>query len=280
MKIIRISKRKCGDKLSPLIAAGRIYYVKSEDTLMDGTPVLNVIHPTDKKKTIRVNRHRFEWEELSVKDLEKIEFAEKIKQGAKDIQRNFTEQEQINIAIVPMIFNGIAWIYAEKTLQLAASYRIEKLKKLGRAVRMLKEEYKHYISKDLPQKEVFKLEEETAKFVEENTKDFTILYFAINQELKTKFPDYPYLDLRTNAIISMMIISLLDAYNIEMDKMVSKRMRKECVPSLRLPMIDKLYTCMDAYAGEIGGFDFKAKNIIMSLKVIENNIKRVRFEVV
>lgn len=214
----------------------------------------------------------------SFEEIREEQFKKDVAESTSKLISEFTVNEQINIAFVPLIFNHIAWIYAMKAVQKSVDYRIELLKKITRKVRALRVDYEHEVSKDLDYRHQRHIEEETERFVEEFQRDFTILYFSVNQEFKRKMPDWPYDDLRTYAIMSMLMIRFVDEHNKRMDKLISSRLGKSN-PSIRMPIMDALHSCMDAFAGEVGKFDYSNSDVVMSMRVIENDIKKIEFNI-
>lgn len=46
----------------------------------------------------------------------------------------------------------------------------------------------------------------------------------------------------------------------------------------KMASIDKLYSCLDAYAGYIDKFDFKEKDIILCMKILYNRLNQIEFD--
>lgn len=139
--VIEITARRCPEKMSPLLQAGRRYAVRNVTQLKDGTPVLEVQHPQRKKAVLRVNAARFDWKVITIEGMQLERVRKDIEEDTTKLCTDFTQDEQINIAFVPLIFNHIAWMYAMQAVQKSADYRVGMLKKITRAVRQLKQEY-------------------------------------------------------------------------------------------------------------------------------------------
>nr|DAP23646.1 MAG TPA: hypothetical protein [Bacteriophage sp.] len=214
----------------------------------------------------------------SFEEIREEQFKKDVAESTSKLISEFTVNEQISIAFVPLIFNHIAWIYAMKAVQKSVDYRVEILKKITRKVRALRIDYEREVSKDLDYRHQSHIEEETERFVAEFQRDFTILYFSVNQEFKRKMPDWPYDDLRTYAIMSMLMIRFVDEHNRQMDKLIASRLGKSN-PSVRMPIMDALHSCMDAFAGEVGKFDYSDHDVVMAMRVIENDIKKIEFNI-
>lgn len=206
-------------------------------------------------------------------------FKKRVEMDVKKMTATLTLQEQMQVALVPIILSQIAWHFADKALALCASYRVDMLKKLARTIKMLRTVYDRAINRDLDPKHRGILERETGRFLDECQYDFTILYYAVNSEFKRDYPSYPYDDMRTDAILSLLIIRLLDSHNRKMDALIADKMGLE-KPSVRMREIDSLYSAMEAFAGIDGSFRFNERNIALALKVIENRIKQIQFNIV
>lgn len=276
--LIIITERRCSDKVSPLIEVGKKYIVKRVEILKGGTTVIEILHPNRKKATLRVNESRFSWK-LFTGEMAREELLRKsAENGVKELKENFDIIEQMKIVFVPLVFNHIAWIYALRAKQDASTEKIDLLKKASREVTKLRKNYITEISKDLNWKHQLKIEEETERFMKEFSRDFTILWFSVLGEVNKNIPDYPYENLRCNAIISMLMIKFVDEHNKNMDKMLKERIGK-VQDSIRMPIMDELYSYMNVYAGEIGKFDYNNTNIKMSMKIIGLAIDKIEFNV-
>lgn len=275
---IEITDRKCGDKVSPLLQVGGRFIVRGVAELKDGTPVIEVAHPKRKKSILRMNAAKFGWKAITIEALREEQFKKEITEDTSKLITEFSKEEQISIALVPLIFNHIAWTFALKALQISVDNRIGLLKKAGRKVRELRQEYEAMVRKDLDYKHQKHLEEETEQFMDEYRKDFTILYYAVNQEFKRAMPAYPYDDLRTYAILSMLMIRFVDEHNGRMDRLIASRLGS-AKASIRMPIMDALHTCMDAFAGETGKFNYADRDITLAMKVIDNDMEKTDFEI-
>jgi hypothetical protein len=275
---IEITARKCSDKVSPLLQIGKRFVVKDIAALQDGTPVIEVVHPTRKKAVLRVSTAKFGWKAITIETLREEQFKKEVAEDTSKLISEFTVDEQVNIAFVPLILNHIAWIYALKAVQKSVDYRVELLKKITRQIRALRTEYEREIAKDLDYRHQKHIESETERFIAEFQKDFTILYFSVNQEFKRKMPNWPYDDLRSFAIISILMIRLVDEHNKRMDKLIASRLGKSN-PAVRMPIMDALYHCMEAFAGEVGKFNYSDNNVKLSMNVIVNDIKKIDFDI-
>lgn len=277
-ELIKITARHCSDKVSPLLQVGKMFMVQEIAFLSDKTPVLIVVHPKRKKAVLRANAARFEWIIITPEVMKEEAFKKEVAEETSKLLTDFTKEEQINIAFVPLIFNHIAWVYAMKAVQKCVDYRIELLKKVTRGVRKVRQDYEREISKDLDFKHQKHIEEQTEQFMNEYQHDFIILYFSIIREIDKKMPDYPHQDMRAYAIVSMLMIKFVDEHNKRMDILIASKLGKSR-PSIRMQAMDALYACMDAYASVSDDFDYKFSDIVASIKIIENKLKQTEFEI-
>lgn len=276
--VIEITARRCSDKQSPLVEVGKSYICKGVSTLKDGTMVVEIAHPKKKKAILRVNALRFDWQILTEEIKMERAFKDGVKKDTERMMKAFTQREQIQMAFIPLIFADLAFHYADRCRRYAADNRIEILKKLGRAYDELKRSYQDQVNKDLDIKHQNQVSKEMKRFMSEYSKDFTIMWFSINNEFKRKMPDYPYSDMRTDAICGIQMIDLLYENNKNMDKLIAERL-KEKRQSIHDPKIDALRSILDAYAGEIGKFNYQNQDVELSKKIILRRVNEIEFEI-
>lgn len=279
--LIEITARHCTEKQSPLLQVGKRFLVKETAALnsQDDTLVLVLYHPIRKKATLRANAKRFDWHVITPEILKEEAFKKEVAESAGKLISDFTKEEQINIAFVPLIFNHIAWFYALKAVQIGVDNRIEILKKVTRGIRKLRKDYEFEISKDLDRRHQKQIESETERFISQFQNDFTIFYFSVNREILKKLPNHPYKDLRTYAIMAKLFIRFVDEHNKRMDALIASRLGSS-KQSIRMPIMDALYSCMDAFAGEIDGFDWQNADIQRCMMIFQNNVRKIEFDVV
>lgn len=278
-QLIEITEKNVSDKAQPLVTVGARFIVKNIIEPFNRHPlVLEVKHPKRKKATLRVSAKRFKWRIITPEVLHEEALKRECKESAKHLVEDFTEAEQVQIAFVPLIFNHIAWHYAMKAVGKAAEYHVELLKKITREVRSLKGEYQNEVKRDLDYKHIQRLEAGADKFIERFAKDFTIMYFSVNREFKSKMPTYPFDDLRTYAIMSMLFIKYVDEHNKRMDALIASRLGNS-KESIRMPIMDRLYTYMEAMAGDAGKFNYDNADIKLCMKIFQNNASKIEFDI-
>lgn len=186
----------------------------------------------------------------------------------------FTREENLLIAYAPLVITELSWRFAFKTVELAAHYRISELKKLSRTVKMMFEKQRGQYLKDLKPLHIKQIETQTDRFMQLSSSDLTILYFSINNELKKKFPDLSYLDLRTEACRAMVMLKFHKEHQRKMDALIKERMGY--VNHYATPIHDALYDAMDAYA-DPATVDFSG-HVATSMKILQKNIGQMDFK--
>lgn len=209
----------------------------------------------------------------TAKDLE-----EQVKDDVEMMAGALSLQEQGQVALVPAVMSHLAWRFADKALALGTRDKVDALKKLTRAVKALHKAYDDTAGKDLDFKHRGILERETERFLETCRHDFTILYYAVNSQFKKLYPDYPYDEMRTYAILSMLMIGMEERHNKRMDRMLAEKLGADIKPAEIHPLIGKLNAAMYAYAGIDDRGRFNETQTALAVQVIENRIKEIKFE--
>lgn len=213
----------------------------------------------------------------SFEELQEAEFRKNVKYGTDKMLQEFSFKEQMSVSFLPLIIENLAWFYADKVLEQAARDRIELLKKLGRAVKHVKQVYYEELKKDLNYRHLKTIESISRQFREKFDYHFTIFWFTCNREFKRTMPNYPYIDMRTDAIVALLMIRFLREHNRKMDGLIAQKLG-HCEHSVMKPAIDKLENCMDAYAGEMGKYDFQNKDITLCINILRNNLEKIEFQ--
>lgn len=276
--MVRITKRLCGDKVQPTFKVGMMVAVKGVSNLKDGTQVLTVANPNRKGATLRINANRFQWEVVTFEDLKEMKFQKEVDDETDMLMKVFSQKEQIDITFVPLVIQSIAWVYAQKCIDLAVENRISIVNKLTRAVRFVRKEYENELCRDLKDDSLHKIERETQRFMQTYSNDFMIFYFTVMREYDRHYRDTQYEDLHLYAIMGMLFIKLLDKYNDEMAQMVEQRLGI-VQHSMHMSSMDKLYSSLDAYAGHIEEFNFEERDVVMCMKIFRNRISEIQFSI-
>lgn len=277
-KMVRITERKCSPNIQKKIKKGALYVVHDTDTLKDGTKVLIVSDGKAKAKTSRINANRFSWEEVSMRKCAEEKFREECKKTSEQLRNNFTMQEHIRIAILPCILANIAFRYGDKARKGGADNKVSILRPLSKAYDNLKESYLKELSLDLDSAHIKSIDEQTAAFMKSCSNDFKVLWYSVLNELDRKVKGCPYREMRVDAICGMLLIDMAKTMVADIDKLIRERI-PGTENTIFNPKLVALREVLDAYAGEIDGFDFNETNCQMSIRIIQNRIMQIEFNV-
>lgn len=201
------------------------------------------------------------------------QFKEAVKDDVKMMLEIFSFQENMEVVFTPLIITECAWHYALKAVKMAAERRIPQTIKLSRTVKMLREEYLKEVSIDLDAKHREKFMSETDNFMKECSYDFTILWYTLNQSLKSNAYDLPYLDVRTEAFCAVVMCELLKKHNKRITNLIGERTGNFI--DYTNPKTDALRECMEAYIepAEIN----LAGHVETALAIFDKNLKKIKF---
>ena len=189
----------------------------------------------------------------------------------------FTWDENMMIAFVPLIISKVAWVYAEKAVKYCTDNRISEFKKLGRSVKELRQKYIDVLRLDLDYSHINRIETQTLQFMDECNYDLAILWYQVNQYIKTNAPDMPYDTMRTDAAVAVMMVRYLKAHNRRMDAIIASKMGQS--QSIDNPQMRSLEKLMMQYFPN----DFKLEtntNLDLCGKIFAKNLSKIEFEVV
>lgn len=204
------------------------------------------------------------------------QFKQNVHNDTLTMLETFTFRENMNIAFVPLIITEVAWHFAMKVVKYAVDNRIDYTKKLSREVKALREQYISECRKDLDNKHIEKMEIAAKEFVALCSKDFTLLFFSLNNELKKKWSDNAHLDMKTDACIAVVMLQLLKEHNRRMDELMSSKLGGD-VPVYKNPINEKLWSLMESYASPCK-FKFEG-HVETSMKIIRKKFDQIDFEV-
>lgn len=217
---------------------------------------------------------------LNEKERKEKMFRKQIAESTRKMIETLTIAEQMRVSFVPLIITHLAWVYADKAMACAARDKVSLLKKLSRTLKMVHQKYNEELRRELDYTHLQNVVKQTEMCMDEISRDLTILYFSVNQELKRKVPQYGFDEQRTYAIISTLFIDLLKQHNREMDKLLAEKLNdRNLAPSIVPPLTQHLHTGMVAFAGVEGKFDYREQNVVMAMKVIKNRIGSIEFSV-
>lgn len=283
--VIEITLRKCSDKVQGNISVGSKYKVLEIGSVKSGATKLLLSDPHNEKKTYSVNADRFEWikqqKDVSSSEAQNIPafgsedlFKMKVAWETKQIMNNFSFEEHCEIAFIPLIIAQTAWIYADKVLKYVADNRMSIFVKLSRATKGVRDKYYKTLAIDLKRDQIERINTQTELWLQECSLDFTIFYYTINREFLKH--DYEYNDMRSYAIMTMIILDEWTLQNKKLTEMIRKKLGSaDEIPN---PLLDSLRCSMDAYAGNIEDFDFHTNDIENCRKIFRKNLKKIEFD--
>lgn len=205
------------------------------------------------------------------------DFHNEISLDLKEMQKSFSFKEIMEIAFFPLVITEMAWHFTDKVLELAAADKISDTKKLSRAVKELRKKYVSDCLIDLDRSHFSHMVAETDKFIRECSRDFTLLYYSANNELKRTSFNLRYLDLRTWAYVSLAMIDALIEHNRRMDAVIAERIgRGSRLMSSSMPKtVEALRECLAAYMSP-ARYE-RMPHISNSISIILNKIRQCDF---
>lgn len=214
-------------------------------------------------------------------DMREAAFRKQVKDCTQKMIERLTVEEQMKVSFVPLLITQCAWVYAYKSMELAARDKISILKKLSRTLKMVHQKYDEELRRELDWKSRTRIEKQADEFMNGIARDMKILYFTVRQEILRCAPEYPCVDQRAYAIISLLFISLLEEHNREMDKLLAEKLNdSNLAPNVTNPLTIHLRTGMTAFAGVEGKFNFDDFNVKLAMKVVKKRLNEVEYSVI
>lgn len=225
-ELIKITKRKCSDKIQPKIKEGGLYLVLEEDKpTKSGAKVLiisefskmaymSIVSPNkyiDTKDMMRCNSDRFEWQKKSQSYLkaeyekEKASYIKKQEEMQdKQIKEKFTDKERVQLAYTPYLYAELAWYYAYKVTDLAISRRVESLKKRTRTIKSLRADFLFELKRKMSQPVLDAAQKKVTDAIANNSLDFLKFELSVQNEINKQYKGSSDNDIRAFAYISML----------------------------------------------------------------------------
>lgn len=273
---IEVTARKVSNKVQPEIKVGGIYHVNRVEKLKSGAAVLVLDKNIKAGKTVRCNAERFTWEVRTPAEIQEKQFKEQCNADTEQLMHNFSFEEHVQIAFVPLIIAEVAWMYADKVLKYCADKRIQEVKKLSRTVKELRARYNNELGKDLDKKHMTQIYEKAQEFIEVCAFDFQILYYSTNNVINHQHIQIDYDEMRTYAYLAMLFCTEVRQHETRMTAMIAKKLGN--AREGHLPCIDQLYTCMDAYLGDR---EIQRTDVIdTNMKKFQKNLSKIEFNLV
>lgn len=203
------------------------------------------------------------------------------KRTARGILEKLTIKEQMQVSFAPLVYIQIAWHYAFKACEEAKNDRVEIVKKLCRTIKDLYQDYNVFLSKDLDYEHIKHIENETKNVLDDIRMDLLKLYFAINNEFKRVYPNEKYDRMRSYAIISELVISLLVVHNNDMDKLLfEKQIKTNLEPTAIDVHTEKLIGLIKESSSIDKSFNMENQSIQIGLEIIKRRIQSIEFNTI
>ena len=202
---------------------------------------------------------------------------EEIKAAEERMLETFTWEENMMIAFVPLIISKVAWVYAEKVLAYCAEHRLSEYKKLGRVVKMLRQEYIDTLCKDLDRRHVRHIETQTEQFMDEINHHLTILWLQANTYIKNNARYNTAHDtMRTDAMVAILMVRYLKAHDNKMNAIIKAKMGHS--ENITNPQMIDLEGLMKAYLpkGFVVGTNYQ---LDLCAKIFENSLSKIEFDI-
>lgn len=200
------------------------------------------------------------------------------KECADNVQKMlhaFTFEEHMSIAFTPHVIIDTIWYLVDKVQAYCRDHRISEVKKLSRAINDLRTAYQRELQKDLSTKHLDQIHEKSENWRELNSRDMTIMFFAMGNTLLKEYKSQDYLDCMNWAYTAMKLCDLAKRYNEEINQMIKERLG-EAKDAPAHWILDKLYAIMDAHLPQ----DFKVDDtqIDMCMGIFRNNLKKLKYK--
>lgn len=203
-------------------------------------------------------------------------FKELARRDAQTMLDTFTWEENMMIAFVPLIISKVAWVYAEKALKYCADNRISEFKKLGRSIKELRQKYLDVLRLDLDFTHIHRIESQTLQFMDECNYHLTILWYQVNQYIKSHAPEMPHDIMRTDAAIAVLMVRYLKAHDNKMNEIIKAKMGHS--ENITNPQMIDLEGLMKAYLpkGFVVGTNYQ---LDLCAKIFENSLAKIEFDI-
>lgn len=160
----------------------------------------------------------------------------------------YDQETRLRMAYVPVIVANTIWLYIDRVLAYCAAHRIDEVKKLSRAVKMVKEDYYNYLRRSVDTAHLEGARNCTDEFMSRFGFDLQIMWHTINNELKKNYAGLEHDEMRTDALCAILLVRLLKSFCRDVDKDLEK---KTGISATTInPKIERLDEIMDGYVGD------------------------------
>lgn len=274
--LIKITERKCSDKVQPKIKVGYLYKIHQIFNLRNGSISLSVHRLGTKNSSCRVNSNRFSWVITSIEEIQKETVKAIIENDEKRLNMALTPDEKGMMAVTPLIIYQLAWEYAMDVVRMCADHKISLLRNTTREIRKLRDEYYYFVKHDLDFAHQQRVIDKTLELKKTFNCDLTLMYYTISNIWLKYHPDWPYTQIRVTAIMVQIIISICDVHNHYMDILLKEKLGGYR-QSKRIPIMEKLSNLMDVIHGENNKMRFKDYNLDNAIRVVSKKILSIEY---
>lgn len=213
---------------------------------------------------------------MTPQEFQELKLKEDSKRNVKLMRDKLTDTEISLVCFTPMLYAEIAWIYADKAVSCAIRDRVPELKKLSRLMKECHRQYYDMVVSHLEKEYHERMITSTEEFMQSIANDVVILYYSINQNLKTNNVQIVHEEQQTYAVMAMMIIDLLRDHNTKMVMLLRNKIGK-CDAWVLDERLACMYKGMYAFAGVNSKLDYNDVNLKRALAVVEKRVKAVLF---
>lgn len=273
--LIKITARKCSDKVQPKIKVGQLFKILGIRNLKSGATGLSVQLSGTKRK-YKINSDSFSWVVTTIGEIQKETFKVMMENDEKRLNMVLTPDEKGMMAVTPLIIYQLAWEYAMDVVRMCADNKISLLRDTTREIRKLRDEYYYFVKHDLDFAHQQRVIDKTIELQKTFNCDLTLMYYTISNIWLKYHPDWPYTRIRVTAIMVQIIISICDVHNHYMDILLKEKLGGYR-QSKRIPIMEKLSNLMDVIHGESNKMRFKDYNLDNAIRVVSKKILSIEY---
>lgn len=273
--LIRIIKRKCSPKVQPHIIEGNVYVVLGHDCKGKRKTLL-VAKGDDIKHTWRVSDCRFDWEIVSTEQALR-QYKRSLDESARQLTlARFSEEHLAQIYFHPAIMVSLVHRYAELVIKEAAYNKLPQFKAISRQIKSIIVENDKFIYQSLGTEAYKIFSQQMEDMYNDNIRDFTVLFYSMNNIVKRHLPDDPYDTIRTNAIIAIMLCDMYKAHIKNVCGLIEEMMPEAThKPDLVSKDMQQIRFLLGAFVSKDGNININDESIHLNKQIVHKIIQRV-----
>lgn len=276
VSLIRILKRLCHDNIQPHIKEGNTYTCVGHDC--KGTKkTLLIANPDKPKNTWRVSSDRFTWQVISAEEAERMYSERKAEQTKEAICNRFNDEQLAQIYFYPSVILYLVHQYADLVIREAAYNHLPQFRPISRQIKQIITANDKYMYSKLGADTYRTFMAQMQEMYEAHTKDFTILFYSMNNIIKKTYPDYPYDTLRTNALIAIMLCDMHKKYAQHLSGLIQQKLSLPVKHDLVSPAMKQMRFLLGAYVTQDGTANFDDLSIEVNKKIVLKIIEGVDY---